>query len=143
MRFCDKKALWNIILGVLLALTLCFIWGNSLMPGKASSAESSFFLQLLRPFIELLGVTDLKLAHTVLRKIAHFSEYAVLGVLAWRALGRERITVSALVGIVAPCLDETIQLFVPGRVGAIGDVLIDMAGFFVAAAICLLVARKR
>ena len=128
---------------IALVLWLLFIWGNSLMPGEASSAESGFILQLLRPFIELLGIEDLEFAHTVIRKIGHFSEYAVLGVLAWRALGAVRPSLAALIGIAAPCIDETIQLFVPERVGAIGDVLIDMAGFALATAICLLVSRTQ
>ena len=32
------------------------------------------------------------------------------------------------IGVAVPCIDETIQRFVPDRVGALGDVLIDMAG---------------
>ncbi len=128
---------------IALVLWLFFIWGNSLMPGEASSAESGFFLQLLRPLIEQLGIEDLEFAHTVIRKIGHFSEYAVLGVLAWRALGAVRPSLAALIGIAAPCIDETIQLFVPERVGAIGDVLIDMAGFALATGICLLVSRTQ
>ena len=59
---------------------------------------------------------------------ATFLEYALL---------------AALIGIAAPCIDETIQLFVPERVGALGDVLIDMAGFALATAICLLVSRTQ
>lgn len=126
-----------------LVLWLLFIWGNSLMPGEASSAESGFILQLLHPLIEILGIEDIELVHTVIRKGAHFSEYAVLGVLAWRALGAFRPSLAALVGIAAPCIDETIQLFVPERVGALGDVLIDMAGFALATAICLIASRKQ
>ena len=100
---------------VALILWIAFIWANSLMPGDASSAESGFLLQLLRPLIEVLGIDDLELAHTVLRKIGHFTEYAVLGVLAWRAFGREALVRAIAIGVAVPCIDETIQRFVPGR----------------------------
>ena len=128
---------------VALILWIAFIWANSLVPGDVSSAESGFFLQLLRPLIEAVGTDDLELAHTVLRKIAHFSEYAALGVLAWRALGPEAFLHVVAVGIAVPCIDETIQRFIPGRVGALGDVAIDMAGFATAIAICLIVSRHK
>ena len=128
---------------VALALWLLFIWGHSLLPGEASSSESGFFLQLLRPLIELFGIEDPSVAHIIVRKAAHFSEYAVLGVLAWRALGQESLPATLAIGLAAPCIDETIQLFVDGRVGAVRDVLIDMAGFAFATVIYLLVSRKR
>ena len=128
---------------IVLVLWMLFIWGHSCMPGKASSTESGFFLQLIRPLIEVLGIDDLTLVHTVLRKMAHFSEYAVLGILAWRALGSERFAAAVAIGIATPCIDETIQLFVPGRVGACVDVMIDMAGFALAFALCWLISRKR
>ena len=89
-----------------LILWIAFIWANSLMSGDASSAESGFLLQLLRPLIEALGIDDLELAHTVLRKIGHFTEYAVLGVLAWRAFGREALVRAVAVGASSPAAWE-------------------------------------
>ena len=128
---------------VALILWTAFIWANSLIPGDASSAESGFLLQLLRPLIEALGIDDLELAHTVLRKIGHFTEYAVLGVLAWRAFGREALVRAVAVGVAVPCIDDTIQRFVPDRVGALGDALIDMAGCATSLAICLLISARK
>ena len=68
------------ILTVLLVLMLLFIWGHSMVPAEASAAESGRVGALLTPFLELFvgkgNVTD----HLV-RKLAHFSEYAALGVL--------------------------------------------------------------
>ena len=68
-----------------------------------------------------LGTWDL-----VLRKIAHFCEYAVLGALLLRALGRELPAVAA--GIVYAASDELHQRFVPGRHAAFRDVAVDAAG---------------
>ena len=71
---------------------------------------------------------------TILRKIAHAVEYAVLGALLFRALGNE---LAAFAGGVAYAIsDEIHQHFVPGRHGAPFDVLIDAIG--VAAGVLLL-----
>jgi VanZ family protein len=68
-----------------------------------------------------LGTWDL-----VLRKIAHFCEYAILGALLLRALGREAPAVAA--GVAYAATDELHQHFVPGRHAAFRDVAIDAAG---------------
>ena len=114
---------------VALVLWVLFIWGNSLVPGDASSEESGFILELLSPLIRALGVTNMDAAHTVLRKCGHFSEYLVLAVLAVRAFGLDVFPLVVAIGVSVPCIDETIQLFVPGRAGMVADVLLDMCGF--------------
>ena len=68
-----------------------------------------------------LGTWDL-----VLRKLAHFAEYGVLAVLAYRAVGRA----PAAIGIASlyAVTDEFHQAFVTGRHGSPVDWLIDTAG---------------
>ncbi len=61
-----------------------------------------------------------------LRKIAHAAEYAVLGALLLRAVGRE--LPAAAIGIAYAVTDEVHQAFVPGRQGAVLDVLVDAVG---------------
>ena len=62
----------------------------------------------------------------VLRKLAHAAEFAVLGALLLRAVGRE--LPAATLGIAYAMTDEIHQTFVPGRQGRPLDVLIDAAG---------------
>jgi VanZ family protein len=62
----------------------------------------------------------------VLRKLAHGTEYAVLGFLLLRALGRERSALA--LGIAYAATDEIHQHFVAGRHGAPIDVAIDAIG---------------
>ena len=68
------------------AVALCcwvaFIWGHSLIQGPQSSLESGMVVAIVRPVFEALGVTDVNIMTLIVRKGAHFSEYAVLGVLA-------------------------------------------------------------
>jgi VanZ family protein len=62
----------------------------------------------------------------VLRKLAHAMEYAILGLLLLRAIGRE--IAAAGLGIAYAVSDEIHQSFVAGRQGAPRDVLIDAIG---------------
>src|SRR2546423_8613924 len=70
--------------------------------------------------------TGLGLWDTILRKGAHVTEYAILGALLYRALGREAPALAA--GIAYAATDELHQHFVRGRHGAPVDVAIDAAG---------------
>ena len=68
-----------------------------------------------------LGVWD-----TVLRKCAHVTEYAVLGALLYRALGREALALA--IGIAYAATDEFHEHFVRGRHASPIDVAIDAVG---------------
>ena len=68
-----------------------------------------------------LGTWDL-----VLRKLAHLVEYAILGALLFRALGRAPAAV--VVGSASAVTDELHHAFVPGRAGSPLDWLIDTLG---------------
>jgi VanZ family protein len=63
---------------------------------------------------------------TILRKGAHLTEYAVLGGLLYRALGREPLALA--VGIAYAATDELHQYFVRGRHASPVDVAIDAVG---------------
>jgi VanZ family protein len=85
--------------------------------------------------------------HMVMRKVAHFTEYALLGFLAARAFRgsprqglQSRWFLAALVLIIAyALLDEYHQTFVPSRTGSVYDSFIDMAGGLTA----LMIVRSR
>jgi VanZ family protein len=66
---------------------------------------------------------------TILRKGAHLAEYAVLGGLLYRALGREALALAA--GIAYAATDELHQYFVRGRHASPVDVAIDAVGIAV------------
>ena len=64
----------------------------------------------------------------LLRKIAHLTEYAVLGALLARALARPQLALAILLGALYAATDEVHQHFVRGRHAAWYDVLIDTVG---------------
>jgi VanZ family protein len=72
---------------------------------------------------------------TILRKGAHLTEYAVLGALLYRALGREPRALAA--GIAYAATDELHQHFVRGRHASPVDVAIDAVGVAVGMLLCL------
>lgn len=128
-------------------LWVLFIWGHSLVQGGASSAESGVFVNLVRPLLEALGVHDETTMSFVVRKCGHFSEYLVLGLLVHHAVHPVWTKWSARLGgmllflVAVPSLDETIQIFVPGRHSAVRDVFIDIAGAAAGLLIASLVRR--
>ena len=124
----------------LTALWLLFIWGHSLMPAAVSKQESGHWLAFLQTWLPWL--TD----HLV-RKAAHFTEYAVLGALLFGAAGvRHGLWFPPCFGLLAALLDETLQLFAAGRSGQISDVWLDLAGFltgWILIALISLIRKKR
>ncbi len=128
----------------LLVINIVFIWGNSLLPGTVSGALSSWVKDLLAG---LLGITpsDPGAGHGLLRKLAHFSEFACLGaLLTWLiCMIHKNLSLVLAGGLLAAGMDELIQLFVPGRHAALTDVLIDIVGVLTGMGLlCLWIARK-
>lgn len=135
----DRKYLRFLYL--LLGLTLAFIWGNSLMPASVSGSISAALKELLSRIFGFMEDTE---GDGFLRKLAHGLEFAVLGA-ELLLIGREKKwpwSQVVLSGLTVSLLDETIQLFVDGRNGAIRDVWIDMGGFFFGILVCFLVLKS-
>jgi VanZ family protein len=80
--------------------------------------------------------------HFIVRKIAHFTEYAILGFLAARAFRAHQrwFLISLALIVVYALFDEYHQSFVPSRTASIYDSFIDMAGGLSA---LIFVSRKR
>ena len=114
---------------VLIILVLCFIWGQSLLDGEASSRESGFVFQLVYPFLyRVFGEVDA--TEHLLRKLAHFMEYAALGCSLSLYFGYDQKSVlkGMNVALLAALFDETIQLFSVSRGPQISDIWLDFSG---------------
>ena len=115
---------------VLIVLNLALIWGNSLLSGSASGAMSGGVMQFV---MELLRIPEeyADFLHLLIRKAAHFTEFACLGaLLCWRfrLAGERGWHLPVLCGMAAGLTDETIQIFTPDRGPSLTDVWIDTAG---------------
>ena len=119
---------------VLTALTIALIWLHSAMPPSLSSRESGFVFRLLfGPLAFFLGAENV--TEYLVRKMAHFIEYAVLGgVLSSVGQGPRfcrRVLRRLNLGLLVAFLDETIQIF-SGRGARIADVWLDISGVLAA-----------
>lgn len=113
---------------VLIVLNLCFIWGNSLLPAQMSQAFSDGIKSLLGNWLPAGngGISG----GALIRKIAHFTEFTMLGILLgnlFRLLQKRQIF-SLGCGVAAACIDESIQFLAPGRSPGLIDVGIDVCG---------------
>lgn len=84
----------------------------------------------------------------IVRKAAHFSLYAVLGVLSFLSVisyrdlkYKFRILLSAVICLIYAASDEFHQLFVAGRSAEIRDVCIDFCGSLIAITVLALLSR--
>ena len=113
---------------VLLICNLIFIWGNSLLPGEVSGAFSDWIKVILSKLF--FGDPDDSTGGGLLRKMAHFTEFAALGMcLAWlHGMLQKGKLRPFLWGVLAASVDEIIQRFVPDRGPSVKDVCIDSAG---------------
>lgn len=131
----------RIILIVLLVLTFIKIFDFSSQDSEKSGNLSRTITEKITSKIKYIQKLDedkkekiLNKAETIIRKLAHFSEYTLVGILlmalmsTYEIKNRLRAGISLLIGILYACSDEIHQLFVPGREGRIQDVLIDTSG---------------
>ena len=108
-----------------------------------SSAVLTYIMDTF--FSQFTGKVDFEILHLLLRKAAHFSEYFVLGIFSYFAMQgtKNKIALAILFCFGIAAIDETLQLFVSGRVGSIWDVLIDSAGAIVGIGILTIIKRIR
>jgi VanZ family protein len=99
---------------------------------------SYYFRPIMHWLFPDMSEERLEQVHHIVRKTAHFVEYAVLGLLAWRALhldpafasysARRQIWLALLFCLLYASTDEFHQSFVPTRHPAVQDVLLDTCG---------------
>jgi VanZ family protein len=127
-----KKVLWRWIPPVAWIALVLLASGDSLSAKHTGDVLRALFLWIFGQVNEL----TFGLVHFLIRKSAHFTAYAILSALWFRAL-RVRLNGLwqvrwALIGLVislsVAVLDELHQSFVPSRTGRPHDVLLDFSG---------------
>ena len=89
MSMTGKRKILLTVLSLLLVCNLAFIWGNSLVSRSDSHDLSVGVLGFLPGFIRDLFPNQEQLVHIV-RKMAHFTEFACLGGLSCGLLAAAR-----------------------------------------------------
>ena len=124
------------ILYIVLCLIVFFIWDNSLQNGGNSDGFSLIFAEWLAPIADKLGFYgNIWALNRIVRKLAHLTEFTILGGVLYVVLRRYieygTVVKTIGVGIVIASLDEFIQLFSLGRSSQLSDVLIDTVGIII------------
>lgn len=102
----------------------------------SASRTSRFIEPLVRWLWPEASEVTLAVAHVAVRKLGHVLAYAVVGLLAYRAVRAGRpspfrwswVAAALAVGAALAVTDELRQSFVASRSGTLGDVVIDIVG---------------
>lgn len=126
----------KIIFLVAVILWIIFIFGNSLMNGATSGNISGGITQSIHNMLTNMNINiEIETLHYIIRKLAHISEYFILGILVilnvYQYLKEPKYFISYSIGLslLVSLIDETIQVFVDGRSGNFKDVGFDAIGF--------------
>ena len=137
----------TIALFILSAAWVVFIFARSLKDAEGSTLESAWVLFLVRFVLPNASM------HFV-RKLAHFTEFFILGGLLSFAVSSARkdagkpflywrtALYASLGGLAAAACDELLQLSSPGRSCQITDVLLDFSGALLASIICSFIVGR-
>jgi len=129
-------------------LGVIFVGSTDLMSTQHTSRFIVPFLRWLDPHISWAAINTI---HTVIRKLGHVSEYAILALLLWRALcsGRTLRTETPILfgAVLLVCAvfavgDEFHQSFVGSRTPSDRDVLLDSAGALLGALFAAAFAQR-
>lgn len=126
----------------------------SMMPAEQSDQTSGAFLDMFLSFMRGIKNGDISAelagtVHHIIRKSAHFTEYAILGITVMIAIWKEwkeekwPILLPVIISSFYATTDEIHQYFVPGRWGTWTDVIIDTAGAFTGIVIYYLISKKK
>ncbi len=130
----DLVSYWGPLVGW---LAMIFVFSGDALSARHTSGFIEPFIRWILPWASQPTVYGV---HVAIRKLGHVLEYAVLGLLAFRAIrcGRpERFRASWAAGAVCigaayAGVDELHQSFVASRTGTVSDAVIDVAGCFAA-----------
>lgn len=126
-----KKRIFIILTLIWTAVIFAFSLQSGAVSGDLSGSIIEKVLAIFMPNI-LENPEQLEMAHYILRKCAHFTEFMMLGVLARNAMQNMEVHYKGISGflycVCIASVDETLQLFISGRAGRVQDVMIDSAG---------------
>lgn len=142
------------ILIILLIVTFYVIFGFSSQDGEKSSSLSKEITVEVTKNIQSIQKLEkskkeevLSEIEHIIRKLAHFSLYTLVGILlmslmsTYKLTNIKRIGISMGLGVLYAISDEIHQYFIPERTALIGDIFIDSSGVVVG--ICIIIAGMK
>ena len=123
-----SKKYMSIIL-VIIWMSVIFIMSS--FDGSVSSSQSNFIVDKL---VNIFNIENTDIVSLIVRKLAHYMEYLILGVLMINMFSEFDIKINTkyiiaiIICIIYASSDEIHQIFIAGRCFAIRDILIDSMG---------------
>lgn len=108
---------------ILIIIWMIFIFVMSSFNANESANQFNIIVHYIS---YLFNINNLELLSFIVRKIAHFSEYLILGILIYNYC--LRLDLSTLLCLLYALSDEIHQIFIPGRSCQIRDIIIDLLG---------------
>lgn len=146
MKIKTKKIITIIL--IIAWMTLVFYFSNQV--SDESSKLSGGITRAILNFFNILESKTLQQQseiETIIRKLAHYSIYALGGILIllhvnlYRINKKQKVIISWLIGTAYAITDEVHQYFIPGRSCEIRDVCIDSLGVITGIIILMLILR--
>ena len=146
-----KRNTLRIIFTVITILVMVFIFVQSAMPDEQSTQESNLIVEIITGIMQNthVEVSNLDFISYLVRKVAHFTEYTVLGLslgLTANAYFGTKWWISLSswgFGVLYAMTDEYHQTCVPGRNGSAKDVIIDSMGLVLGVVITYFIFHKK
>lgn len=114
---------------ILMLLWMFLIFLMSSFDATESTNQSNFIVNIIT---NIFKIENIELLSFIIRKLAHFTEYLILGLLVANMFTKNNINnlylISIILCIIYATSDEIHQLFVPGRACQLRDILIDSIG---------------
>lgn len=149
-----KLNIIRVILILLLLSTFFIIFNFSSQDAEKSGSVSGKVTETVTSnikFIQKLEKSEkekvLDRTEKIIRKIAHFSIYTLVGLLlmglasTYNLDERKRICISLIIGAIYATTDEIHQSFIPGRSSQITDVMLDSLGVLCGILILMLILQ--
>ena len=115
-------------------ISLGFILYNATQTGSQSSGFSLEVVNILSNVLSRIGIrVDIEIFHALIRMGGHVFQYFIFGLITlWVILIYHLKWYNIFRTMYVMILDETIQLFTPGRAAEVFDIMLDSIGVFLA-----------
>ena len=109
-----------------------------------SANQSNFIVNIIT---NIFKIENIEVLSFIIRKLAHFTEYLILGFLTINMLNKNDISkkylISILICLIYATSDEIHQIFAPGRACQIKDILIDSIGSITGIYLYKLISKRK
>lgn len=132
-----------------LSILLVFLWMfliflMSSFDATESANQSNFIVNIIT---NIFKIENIEVLSFIIRKLAHYTEYLILGFLTINMLNKNDISkkylISILICLIYAISDEIHQLFTPGRACQIKDILIDSIGSITGIYLYKLISKRK